>query len=74
MVPCERQVVVTVPNTLCGASFTYQVCPSGGTALTRWVLELPNCITAGDIQTVYVNGQPTNNWNLGTDAPCGLTE
>ncbi|MDP2158993.1 MAG: hypothetical protein Q8K02_00790 [Flavobacterium sp.] len=61
--------LVTTPA--CNKTYIYNVC-WGTPALSHYVLGLPTCFTANDIEAVFVNGTPYNIWTVGNDPTCGV--
>jgi hypothetical protein len=61
----------SLSSTNCGRSYSNTVC-WGSPALSHYVLQLANCFTAADIQSVLINGVPYNAWSVGTDPTCGV--
>lgn len=55
----------------CTNTFEYSVCQaSSSNAISHWILGLPTCITAADVEAVYLNGELWNLWTVGTDPSC----
>ncbi|MDP2161848.1 MAG: hypothetical protein Q8K02_15300, partial [Flavobacterium sp.] len=41
-------------------------------ALSHYVLRLPTCLKATDVESVLINGVPYANWTVGNDPTCGV--
>jgi large repetitive protein len=57
------------PN--CQRTFVNNVC-WGTPALSHYTLQLGSCITASDIEAVYIDNVLTTNWVVGLDPTCGV--
>lgn len=67
----QTNVTVLYPVSMAySKTYTYQVCSAGNRAINHFVIGLPTCITAGDIDSVFTDNILTTGWEINNDPTC----